>query len=391
MEYRPYYLAREWQKMGHHPVIVASSVSHVRSKKPNITGYITKESIDGIPYVWLKTPQYSGNGTRRAINIFSFVTAFWLYGPNLASILKPDIVIASSTYPLDMVPARRVAGLCSAKLVFEVHDLWPLSPIELGGMSPQHPFIMLMQWAENYAYRHADKVVSFLPNAFGHMVLHGMRPDKFVYIPNGIDIDEWEGDAAPLPEEHTGIFAELRREGHFVVGYAGAHGVANALDSIVEAAKNLEGDHVSFVLVGQGQEKERLQGMAARMSLSNVVFLPPVPKQAMPSLLSAMDVLYISLQKQPLFRFGISPNKLMDYMMAGKPIIHAIEAANDLVKEAQCGVSVPPEDPVAIAQAVREMMAIGEEQRREIGLRGRKYVMANHDYRVLAQRFLESI
>lgn len=95
--------------------------------------------------------------------------------------------------------------------------------------------------------------------------------------------------------------------------------------------------------------------------------------------------------KKSFYRFSISPNKLMDYMMAAKPIIHAVEAANDLVKEAQCGLSVAPEDPAAVTQAVRELMAMSEENRMEMGLRGRKYVMENHDYRVLAHRFLESI
>lgn len=391
MEYRPYYLAREWQKMGHRPTIIASSVSHVRAKVPNITGYVTKEIIDGISYVWIKTPQYSGNGIRRAVNIFSFASSLWLYGCRLASSFKPDVVIGSSTYPLDMVPARRIAACCSAKLVFEVHDLWPLSPIELGGMSPRHPFIMLMQWAENYAYSHADNVVSILPNADGHMVQHGMAPDKFVHIPNGIDVGEWDGDAAPMSEDHACIFAELRQKGDFVVGYAGAHGVANALSSFVETAKYLEGDNISFVLVGQGPEKIHLQGLAEQMGLRNIIFLPAVSKQAMPPLLGAMDVLYIGLQKKPIFRFGISPNKLMDYMMAAKPIIHAVEAANDLVNEAQCGLSVLPEDPTAIARAVKELMAMSEEQRMEMGLRGRKYVMENHDYRRLARLFLENI
>lgn len=391
MEYRPYYLAREWLKMGHQPTIIASSVSHVRSKAPNITGYVTEEIIDGIPYIWLKTPQYSGNGIRRAVNIFSFVSFLRLYGLRLSSSFKPDVIIASSTYPLDMVPARYIAARCSAKLVFEVHDLWPLSPIELGGMSPRHPFIMLMQWAENYAYRQADKVVSILPNADGHMVQHGMAPGKFVHIPNGVAVGEWEGDTAPLPEEHAGIFAELRQKGHFVVGYAGFHGMANALHTFVEAAKSLEGDNVSFVLVGQGPEKIHLQGLAGQMGIRNIIFLPAVSKQAMPLLLGAMDALYIGWQKKSIYRFGISPNKLMDYMMAAKPIIHAVEAANDLVKEALCGLSVAPEDPAAVVQTVRELLAMSKEQRVEMGLRGRKYVMANHDYRVLARRFLESI
>jgi len=391
MEYRPYYLAREWVKMGHQPAIIACSASHVRSKAPNIKSLITEETIDGIPYIWIKSLQYSGNGVRRAMNIFSFVVSTMISAPYLASSLTPDVVIASSTYPLDILAARRIAALQSAKLVFEVHDLWPLSPIELGNMSPFHPFILLMQWAENYAYRHADKVISMLPNAIDHMIQHGMATSKFAYVPNGIDAAEWEREAAPLPDEHAAALDTMRRQGNFIVGYAGAHGAANALDTLVAAAKHLEDNSVSFVLIGQGPEKNHLQDLARQMSARNVIFLPPVSRQAVPTLLSAMDSLYIGLQSKPLFRFGISPNKLMDYMMAARPVINAISAGNDPVADADCGISVAPEDPDALARAVKRLMSMSEEQRIGMGMRGRRYVTQNHDYSVLAQRFLESI
>ena len=103
-------------------------------------------------------------------------------------LFNPNIVIASSTYPLDIIPAFLIAKKTRAKLIFEVHDLWPLSPIELGGMSPFHPYIMIMQWAENFAYRVSHKVVSILPKTKSHMQKHGLGPDKFAHIPNGIDI-----------------------------------------------------------------------------------------------------------------------------------------------------------------------------------------------------------
>ena len=391
MEYRPYYLAKEWVRMGHKVYIVASSISHLRSISPNVTDIISHEVIDGISYSWLKTPGYNGNGVMRAINMFSFVANLMLHAGYFTRTVRPNIVIASSTYPLDILPARSISKRSSATLIFEVHDLWPLSPIELGGMSPRHPFIIIMQWAENYAYKYADKVTSILPNTKHHMVEHGMKPDKFVYIPNGISIEDWERYNLPLPEQHEKVLSELKRKSKFLVCYAGAHGIANALTYFIEAAKYLVNENISFVLVGQGPEKPRLQNLAEQLKLTNVVFLSPVNKHAIPALLDKMDCLYISLQKQNLFRFGISPNKLMDYMMAAMPIIHAVEAANDMVKDANCGISVPAENPEAIASAVKQLMRMSDEQRREMGLRGKRYVMENHDYKVLARRFLESI
>jgi len=391
MEYRPYYLAREWVKGGHKVTIIASSFSHVRSKNPEIDGEIKEELIDGIRYVWIKTPKYEGNGAKRAINMFSFVWKLIKNSKKFTKEIKPDVVIASSTYPLDIYPAYLIARFSKAKLIFEVHDLWPLTPIELGGMPRWHPFIVILQIAEDFAYKKCDKVVSILPKALDYMVSRGLDPTKFVHIPNGIDIEEWQSLSAPLPDEHKNIIEKLKSEGKFLVGYAGSFGVANALDYFVESAKYLKELPVVLILVGQGPEKEKLQRYVKENKLDNIVFLPPVPKKSIPELLSKIDVLYISLRRSSLFRFGISPNKLFDYMMAGKPIIHAVEAGNDLVAESNCGISIPPEDPIAIAEAIKKLINMSEEERVAMGLRGKEYVIKNHDYKVLARKFLEVI
>jgi glycosyltransferase involved in cell wall biosynthesis len=244
-----------------------------------------------------------------------------------------------------------------------------------------------MQKAENDAYRSADRVVSMLPKAEAHMRAHGMAPEKFAYLPNGIDVSEWEAATEALPAAHREVLDALREQGRFIVGYAGSHGVANALQHMIDAARLLEGTPVSLVLVGQGPEKDVLQSQA--QGVDNVVFLPPLPKGAIPALLDAMDALYLGWNRVPLYRFGISPNKLMDYMMAAKPIIHSVEAGNDPVAESGCGLSVPPEDPAAIAQAIRTVMAMPREEREAMGARGQAFVKAHHDYRVLAERFLQ--
>ena len=286
------------------------------------------------------------------------------------------------------LPARRIARASSARLVHEVHDLWPLSPMELGGMSPRHPFIMLMQWAENYAYRHSDRVVSLLPMAAEHMQEHGMAPEKFRYIPNGVSLDEWTVNDAPLPQEHRDVLRRLKQEGRFLIGYAGGHAVSNALDCLLDAAQPLQSAPVRIVLVGGGAEKQRLERKSREMGLANVAFLPPVPKRLMPSLLREFDACYLGWARSPLYRFGVCPNKLLDYMMAGKPIIHAIEAGNDLVAEAGCGVSIPPEDPGALADAILQMSAKPPEELAAMARRGKAFVTAHHPYPHLARLFL---
>lgn len=391
MEYRPYYLAREWVRMGHTVTIAAASVSHVRNIPPAIHGFVTEEMIDNLQYLWFKTPAYDGNGFSRAINIFAFVVQLLLHRTWIVRTVMPDVVIASSTYPLDIVAARAIARRSHARLVFEVHDLWPLSPIELGGMSRRHPFIILMQWAENLAYRTADIVISMLPKTMEHMQQHGMRPEKFVYVPNGVDVAEWQDKPGSIPDEHRHAFSVLKAKGHFLVGYAGAHGLANVLDHFIDAAYQLQEHPVTFVLIGQGPEKDKLMQKALSRKQTNVVFLPPVEKKAMPVVLQEMDALYIGLKGDPLFRFGVSPNKLMDYLMSAKPVIYAVQSGNDMVADSGCGLSIPPENPQEIVQATLKLMRLSKEDRIEMGQKGKAYILANHDYWVLAKKFIAAL
>lgn len=388
MEFRPYYMAREWQKLGHKVMIVAATESHVRTVQPVSDKSVSTEDIDGITYAWLKTTKYSGNGVGRVINMFSFLGQLFRHASTLLGSFKPDVVIASSTYPLDIWPAKHIARKYGAKLIFEVHDLWPLSPIELGGMSPKHPFIRLLQCAEDYAYKHADYVVSMLPKVMDYMVSRGMVRSKLHIVPNGICPEDWL-DIPVSPDHETVIgLQSLKAAGKRIVGYAGTHGVANALDTVLDAAALTADDSIAYVLVGSGPDKDALMARAKYMSLRNVHFLSPVPKRLIPCVLQYFDVAYIGLQSQPLFRFGIAPNKLMDYMMAGRPVIMAINAGNDPVAEAACGMTIQPENPVLLYQAVDDLLAVPCEERVAMGKRGRDYVLQHHAYEQLASSFL---
>lgn len=251
MEYRPYYLAKEWANMGHRVAIVSASFSHLRSKQPNVKGNINKELIDNILYNWIKTPSYEGNNFKRILNILTFISKLMFLSKRLSSQFKPDVVIASSTYPLDIFPAYLISRFSKAKLIFEVHDLWPLTPIELGRMPKWHPFIVGMQIAEDFAYKNADKVVSILPKALDYMVSRGLDPKKFVHIPNGIDINEWQLLNTQLPEEYKKVIDKLKKERKFLVGYAGSFGIANALDYFVKSATYLKNLPVVLVLIFQ--------------------------------------------------------------------------------------------------------------------------------------------
>ncbi|MFC5512697.1 glycosyltransferase family 4 protein [Massilia jejuensis] len=389
MEFRPYYLAREWVRLGHRVRIVAASHSHIRAQAPDMEGRTRfDQNIDGVDYSWFATPAYRGNGAGRIVNMLGFLWRLARAGRTLARETRPDVVIASSTYPLDIWPARRIARLAGARLLFEVHDLWPLSPMELGGYSRWHPFIMLLQAAENHACRHADPVVSILPKVREHLEAHGMAPHKLHIVPNGADPAEWTGAEPALAPQLERDLAKARAAADCVVGYAGTHGLANALDTLLDAAALLRGRRIAFVLAGSGPEKQRLQRRVQAMGLHHVYFLDPVPKHAVPALLRRFDLAYIGWQRQPLYRFGIAPNKLIDYMMAARPVVHAVEAGNDPVADAGCGITLAPEDPHALAAAFVRLAGSSAAEREAMGLRGQRYALDHLTYPVLGQRFL---
>lgn len=390
MEYRPYYLAREWVRLGHRVQVVAAAYSHLRTTQPKPGS----ERVDGVEYRWLRAPVYSGNGVGRAWNIAAFLLGVWRQARSLVREFQPQVVIASSTYPLDIYVARRIARMMRpshAKLVYEVHDLWPLSPIELTGMSPGHPFARLCQWAEDAAYRDADVVVSMLPRVHDHMAAHGLDLARLHIVPNGVADDDWACSSTPLRADVAQAIAALRASGRSVIGYAGAMGLPNALDTLLDAARLVQDAPVGIVMVGDGHERERLARRLAQETIAHVVILPPIAKNQIPAFLQAIDAAYIGWQRSPIYRFGISPNKLMDYMMAGCAVLHSVEAGNDPVAESGCGISVPAESPAQIAEAIRKMIALGGQERRAMGARGREFVMARHTYAVLARRFIEAL
>lgn len=388
MEYRPFYLAKEWVRSGHKVMVVAASFSHLHSSSPAVKGIVTEEVVEGIHYIWLKAPHYQGNGIGRVLNMITFSVLLMIQKLNLLRNNKPDLIIASSPHPFVIFAAKSMANYSKAKLVFEVRDLWPLTLIELGSISRSNPFVRIMQFSEKYAYRVADHVVSLLPKSDTYMIEQGMAPEKFIYIPNGTALEDWLQSTSPLPDQHSEVLSGIKDKGHFIVGYAGGHGISNSLDYLIEAAKYLESSPATVVLVGKGPEKSSLQEKSVQLGLTNVVFLPPVSRSAVPALLRHMDVLFIGWRKSSLYRFGVSPNKLLDYMMSGKPVVHSIDAGNDIVAESGCGLSVPPENPEAIAQSVIEIINMSEEERSTMGLRGKKYVESHHDYAVLSRKYL---
>ena len=391
MEFRPYYLSKEWVKMGHKVTIVAGDYSHLRKVNPNINNDFIKENIDGIDYIWIKTGKYLGNGFKRALTIERFVRKLIFNAKKISINIRPDVVIASSTYPLDTYPARKKAKLSKARYIHEVHDMWPATLYEVGGMSKKHPFVIVMQIAENSAYRHCDKCVSLLPYSKDYMMKHGLRGEKFLNIQNGVAEKEWEYYEA-VPVEHRNFFEKHKDK--FVVGYFGGHALSNSLDDCVNVAKEflkIKDSNAIFVFVGDGVEKQRLIERVRCEIINNAFFLPPISKKAIPDLLKYFDCSYMTGITSPLYRFGLCLNKMYDSMMAKLPIVCAFDAPDTLIKIYNCGYQCNPSNIQEVVDAIRNIETMSEEERSIMGDNGKKAVVEHFTYNKLAETFINNI
>lgn len=385
MEFRPYYLAREWVRAGHRVTVVSATYSHLRYKHPAVSDGETT-CIDGINYHWIGIPRYVGNGLRRLFGIYAFALKLWAKARKYAAI-RPDVVIASSTHNLDVYGAAQIARIANAPLIYEVHDLWPLTLTEIGGLRAWNPFVLTVGHAERLAYKRAAKVVSILPDAMNHMVSRGMNPRKYVHIPNGFNAAEWPAEAY-LPKGATRADAPST-DTKFRLGYAGGHGYANALEDLVKAAAELQGLPIEIILIGEGPKKAALEELAAALELSNVEFRPVIPKSSIPDTLASFDALYLGWEPRPMYRFGTSPNKLLDYMMAARPVVHAHVGGHCLVCTEGFGRCAPAGDPHRIANAIKALSLLSPEERTTMGVRARAFASTHFEYGKLARDFLK--
>ena len=365
MEFRPYYLAKEWVNMGHNVRIVAGDYSHLRTNNPNIDLDFQEELIDGITYIWVKTGSYEGNGVARAFTMFRFVKKLLCKASWIAKNWKPNVIITSSTYPLDTFAGQKIkkkseqANGGNTILIHEVHDMWPITLVELGGMKRSNPFVVLMQIAENSFCKHSDYVVSLVCAAKQYFIDHGMAPNKFRAIMNGIVQEEWdEGEA--LPSEHEQLLNRLQNEHKFIICFFGSVTKSYAINYLIEAKSIVADERVAIVIVGEGNLKEELQKLAEQKT--DVFFLPRVPKKAIPTLLREVDCCYVGALHNDMFRFGICMNKLFDSMMSGKPVLYAVEAPNNFIEDYNCGVSVKAEEKDALAEGIRKMISFSEKE-----------------------------
>ncbi len=365
---RHYYFAKELAKLGHNVHLIAASYTHLLREPPNTKKNFEIHEQDGFKMVWIKMPNYNGaHDKKRILNWFLFTWKL-LKLPKII-LDKPDVILASSPSPFIALSAYRLSKQLEAKFIFEERDIWPLTLIDVGGFSPKHPFIRLMQWVEDFAYKNADTIISNLPGLNDHILERGVKDADFHWIANGIDLEEIENKEPLEPE----IINQIPKD-KFIVGYVGTIGLANSLDTLIEAAKILKNDDsIYFVIVGKGQEKNNLEKLVKEYELKNVVFIDAIRKTQVQSMLKNFDACYIGWKNKPLYRYGIAAQKIPEYIISGKPIIHSYSGNYDPVIYSKSGVSVFAEKPLPLSKVISNLKRSTTIERNTFGLNSKYY------------------
>jgi len=387
---RHFDLSRELVKRGHEVTIFASGFDHKIRKytKVDRNKLFRTEVYDGVRFVWINTFPYHKNDWRRVVNMLTYS---WRVLSCTKGLEKPDAIIGSCVHPFAALSGWWLSRKYKAKFFFEERDLWPQVMIDMGKLKPNSLIAKVLYSLEHFLYSRAQGVIVSMPYGKDYVIGKGVAPEKVFWLPNGVDLERFDN---PEPIDTTSeislCFERFRDK--FKVIYVGAHGPANGLEVLVETAYLLSASNqeIHFFLVGDGVEKEKLVRMAEEKGLSNISFLPAVPKSQVPSVLAQADLVVHVFRKVETLRYGLSSNKINEYMASSKPIITAIEASNNPIVEAECGIAVEPENPEALAKAIIEIYEMPEEKRRELGLNGRRYVEKYHDIRMLADQ-LETI
>jgi glycosyltransferase involved in cell wall biosynthesis len=300
---------------------------------------------------------------------------------------QPQVIIVSSSHPFHYLPLYWYAKRKQIPLIFEVRDLWPSSLQELLHLKPWHPIILGLSLIEKHAYRKSTQVVSLLSSAKSYMVAKGLNPQNFHYIPNGTDCQQQTFQE--LGSEYREAIQKIKDKAGFVIAYLGAMGPPNALIYLLEAMNILSKTHpeIHCLMIGKGELASELKKYCQTHALENVHFFDPIPKPMVFSLLQEVDLAYLGWQDTPLYQYGVSPNKIFDYMLAAKPILESGGAPVSMVETAQCGWRCNAADPKAIAQHLIAISQCSKTELNQLGQRAKDYVLQHHDYPKLAQDY----
>lgn len=380
---RHYDLAKQLMSRGHKVTIFASSFNHQTLKEEHLEDQkdlFVKKSYDGIEFVWIRTTPYQKNDKNRVFNMLTYSKRAHFIANKMNQ--KPDIVIGSLVHPLAAYVGYLVSKKKKSVFYFEERDLWPQTLIDLGKVTEKNPVIYGLAAIEKLLYRKAKRIIVLFDKAVGYVTSKGIEQEKVLYLPNGIDLTRSE-NKQQLPVEVAHLLEENQNK--VIAVYTGTHGLANNLDAILDSAKLLKENQspVHFLLVGNGPEKNRLMERKKKEEIINVDFVNPLPKESIPSLLAHCSIGLLPLKDSPVFKWGISPNKLFDYMGASLPVALLCNLEGTPVERANGGFVIKNNFSEQLAEILKDC---SKEDLQRLGKNARTYVEIEHNWALLSDK-----
>jgi glycosyltransferase involved in cell wall biosynthesis len=381
---RLFYLAKGFVNLGHKAILLTSDANHF-AKYPDTDRTYNHDEIEGVSVCWIRTKKYSKTASiSRILSWLDFERRLFLF--DAKTLPKPQVVIVSSLSIFTVLFGIYLKRKFSARLVFEVRDIWPLTMTEEGGFSRWHPLVLLIGLIEKLGYNHADLIVGTMPKLDMHVrnILGYDRP--FLCSPLGFNPGNYQKTTATESNPFSAAFPE----GKTIIGYAGSMGITNALEPFIGAIKLLRSNpEIHFMLVGGGDLRPRFEAELA--GSSNVTFLPKIPQEEVKYFLEKCNILYLSTKNSRVWEYGQSMNKIVQYMLSGKPILASYSGFPSMINEAGCGRFIPISSPEALRDAILELIALGQDELEKMGEGGRKWVWEHRKYPILAKGYIDRL
>ncbi|WP_078431936.1 glycosyltransferase family 4 protein [Metabacillus halosaccharovorans] len=396
---RHFWFAKNLIKHGYKPTIFSASTIHNSKDSINTNNekYIC-ETVENIPFVFVNTPGYMGNGKKRINNMLAFYRNLYPVAKRYAEINgKPDAILASSVHPLTLVAGIKIAKKFNIPCICEIRDLWPETIVAYDSLKKDSLLTKILYSGEKWIYKRADKIIFTMEGGKDYIKEKGwdiesggpINVNKVYHINNGVDLDEFNYNK----DNNTLHDIDLNNENCFKVIYAGSIRKANNVKKIVEVAEFIDKkgyENIKFLIYGDGTEKEELEKYSYNRNLNNIKFKGFVEKNKIPYILSKSNLNILHFEQNTIKRYGASLNKMFEYFASSKPILSDCEFGYDLIKKHKCGVVLDNADVEQFANAIVEFSKMTKSEY-DAYCKNANQVAKEYDFKVLTEKLIDII
>lgn len=384
--YRTYYMARELVSLGHEVFIVAANNSHLRTSQPQQSSQLVSEKIDGINYMFLPSFPSSKSIFTRLLNMLTFVIMLARYQKHIQNITRPDYVIEATTYIAPFLISYRIAKNSKAKVIYEVRDLWPASPIEISGRSRFNPIFFIIGLLQKYTLKNADCVISTLKYADEYFTTNVIKPKLFAHIQNGISMRQYSGSFMKKSFYYDEV-AQIKEKYDGCIGYTGGLGAANGLDVLLGSADELEKHNLAIIIFGKGINREKYLSYQK----PNVYIFDAIPKEEIIQVSKLFDLGFVGGVNRKVHRYGVSANKIFDMMASKVPVLFCYNTQDSFIEDAQCGIIINDPTSDRVADEIITFFKMPKTERKAMGENGYRTALEKYEYATLTLKLLNAI